>query len=160
MKNTQERGEIVFSEERPRTETNVVRVLDSLACRPNLVLLAERLPAPDGLRSWTRLLCTDDFDAWLIAWGASSEVGVHDHGDSRGGIRVLLGSLLEEYRESPSARWRRRAIRPGQSVEIPPTRIHNVSNPASRNAVSLHVYSPPLQQMNFFPEAEQLEVSV
>jgi cysteine dioxygenase len=150
----------VFTQERPQIETNVTAVLDSLACRPNLVSLAERLPAPDGLRSWTRLVCTDEFDAWLIAWGAASEVGVHDHGDSHGAIQVLSGSLVEAYRESPRARWRRRTIRPGRTIEIPPTRIHSVSNPAARTTVSLHVYSPPLQQMNFFPEAEQLKVSV
>jgi mannose-6-phosphate isomerase-like protein (cupin superfamily) len=73
----------------------------------------------------------------------------------------LAGSLVEAYEESwPRARWRRRTIRPGQSIEIPPARVHSVSNPAARSAVSLHVYSPPLQQMNFFPNTEQLEVSV
>ena len=155
----------MFAQERPPIETNVVAVLDSLACRPDLVSLAQRLPAPDGLRSWTRLVCTDDFDAWLIVWGAASEVGVHDHGDSHGAIQVLAGSLVEAYRAAASlgaarTRWRRRTLRPGQSIDIPPTRVHNVSNPGSRTAVSLHVYSPPLQQMNFFPQSGPVEVSV
>ena len=42
---------------------------------------------------------TDEYDAWLIAWGAWSDVGAHDHGDSSGAIRVLRGSLEEVYRE-------------------------------------------------------------
>lgn len=155
----------MFIRELPRIENDIVGVLESLACRSELVSLAQRLPAPDGLRSWTRLVCTDAFDAWLIAWGVESEVGVHDHGDSRGAIQVLSGSLVEAYRTPARAgtargRWRRRTIRPGQSIEIPPTRVHSVSNPGSGSAVSLHVYSPPLQQMNFFPDSRQLEVSV
>src|SRR3977135_3391182 len=97
------RREIVFTQERPQIETRVVAVLDSLACRPHLVLLAARLSAANGLRTWSRLVCTDDFDAWLIAWGAWSEVGAHDHGDSGGAIRVLRGSLEEVFRESPAA---------------------------------------------------------
>jgi hypothetical protein len=42
---------------------------------------------------------------------------------------------------------------------VPPGRVHGVANQTARAAVSLHVYSPPLQQMNFFPKAEQLEVT-
>jgi hypothetical protein len=147
----------VFTEERPRIEPHVAGVLDSLACRPNLALVADRLSAPDGLRTWSRLVCTDDFDAWLIAWGAWSEVGAHDHGDSTGAIRVLRGALVEVYLEGDD--WHERAVRPRRSIVVPPGRVHGVSNQTARAAVSLHVYSPPLQQMNFFPEAEQLEVT-
>ena len=62
-------------------------------------------------------MCTEDSDAWLIAWGEASEVGAHDHGGSHGAIRVLRGLLVEEYRK-PGPRlsrrqWRRRTIRPG-----------------------------------------------
>jgi predicted metal-dependent enzyme (double-stranded beta helix superfamily) len=156
--------DMLFTPERRRIEAHVAGVLDSLACRPNLALLADRLSAADGLRTWSRLVCTDEFDAWLIAWGSWSEVGAHDHGDSGGAIRVLRGALEEIYREAaPDAArddgWRRRTLRPGRSIVIPPSRVHGVANPAARPAVSLHVYSPPLQQMNFLPKEKRLEVS-
>ena len=125
----------MFTEERPRSEIQLASVVDSLSCRPDLGPLAERLPAPAGLRSWLRLLCTDEYDTWLIAWGASSEVGVHDHGDSHGAIRVVEGSLVEAYRDMGAGRpgrWRRRTLRPGRSIEVPPDRVHSVSNPSAR----------------------------
>ncbi len=147
----------MFTQERPKIEPHVVGVLDSLACRPNLGLLADRLSAADGLRTWSRLVCNDDFDAWLIAWGAWSAVGAHDHGDSTGAIRVLRGGLVEAFRERDE--WQERSVRPGRSIVVPPGRVHGVSNPSSRLAVSLHVYSPPLQQMNFLPDAKALEVT-
>ena len=147
----------MFTRERRKREAHVAGVLDTLACRPNLGLLAGRVSAPAGLRTWSRLVCTDEFDAWLIAWGSWSEVAAHDHGDSTGAIRVLRGSLTEVYLERDA--WQERTVRPGRSILVPPGRVHGVANPAARAAVSLHVYSPPLQEMNFLPETEQVEVT-
>ena len=81
-----------------------------------------------------------------------------------GTLDALRGLLVEEYRKPVSRlsrrQWRRRTIRPGQSIEIPPAHVHSVSNPGPAPALSLHVYSPPLQQMNFFPPDGRVEVGV
>jgi len=153
-----------YTQECRRAANHLSDLLDSRLCSSDLEALAADLSAPVGERSWTRLVCTEDSDAWLIAWGEASEVGVHDHGGSHGAIRVLRGLLVEEYRK-PGPRlsrrqWRRREIRPGQSIEIPPAHIHSVSNPGPVPALSLHVYSPPLEQMNFFPPVGRVEVGV
>jgi predicted metal-dependent enzyme (double-stranded beta helix superfamily) len=154
----------VYTQACRRAATHLSELLDSRLGSADLGALAAGLAAPDGERSWNRIMCTDDADAWLIAWGTASEVAAHDHGGSHGAIRVLLGTLVEEYRKSGTAssrrQWRRRTIRPGQSIEIPPARVHRVSNPGSRPALSVHVYSPPLEQMNFFPPGGRVEVAV
>jgi hypothetical protein len=38
----------------------------------------------------------------------------------------------------------------GRSLAIGPTRIHGVWNPGPANALSVHVYSPPLTAMTFY----------
>ena len=50
-------------------------------------------------RRWRRLAETPEYDAWLIAWSASSGIDLHDHGDSTGVIHVLRGVLVERYRD-------------------------------------------------------------
>jgi predicted metal-dependent enzyme (double-stranded beta helix superfamily) len=155
---------MLHTQECRRAAKHLSELLDSRLCSTAIEAFGANLSAPAGERSWTRLVCTDDSDAWLIAWGEASEVGVHDHGGSHGAIRVLLGSLVEEYRmslsQSARRQWRRRTIRSGQSIEIPPAHVHTVSNPASVAALSLHVYSPPLERMNFFPPVGRVEVAV
>ncbi|MGO9875191.1 MAG: FAD/NAD(P)-binding protein [Acidimicrobiia bacterium] len=142
-----------------RLDLHLTDTLDALMARTDLEASAARLRITPGSRAWTRLESTADFDAWLIAWGPSSEVGMHDHGDSHGAFRVLRGSLVESYPKCDGFhRWHQRILRPGHLIEIPPDRIHNVANPASRPALSLHVYSPPLTTMNFLPAGEPLEV--
>jgi len=154
----------VYTQECRRAANHLSELLDSRLGADDLTMLASGLSAPMGERSWTRIMVTDDADAWLSAWGAASGVAAHDHGGSHGAIRVLLGSLVEEYRKSGPAssrrQWRRRTIRPGQSIEVPPAHVHSVTNPGSQPALSVHVYSPPLEQMNFFPPVGRVEVTV
>lgn len=155
---------MLYKQDCRRAANHLSDLLDSRLCSTDLEALATKLIAPVGERAWTRLAGTDDSDAWLIAWGEASEVAAHDHGGSHGAIRVLRGLLVEEYRKPGSRlsrrQWRRRTIRPGQSIEIPPAHVHSVSNPGPAPALSLHVYSPPLQQMNFFPPDGRVEVGV
>jgi hypothetical protein len=143
-----------------RFDNELHELLASVVEHTDLHALAPSLPTAPGLRSWLRLATTEHADAWLIAWGEASQVGAHDHGGSRGAIRVLVGDLVETYREpTPRGRWRRRAIGAGQSIELPTSHVHSVSNPGAGPALSLHVYSPPLASMNFVPAARTIEVS-
>jgi mannose-6-phosphate isomerase-like protein (cupin superfamily) len=133
----------------PAPDDELFAMLQRLGEREGLEALAEQLFTGPGLRSWSRVAATDDADAWLIAWGAGSEVAAHDHGGSRGAVRVLRGALTEASRDRPTGRWHRRSIRSGQSIEVPTTAVHRVSNLGPAPALSLHVYSPPLATMNF-----------
>jgi len=102
-------------------------------------------------RRYCRLIATDRYDAWLIAWSPCSGVELHDHGGSQGAVAVASGRLLEHYTD---LRWRppirSRIVDPGVTVSVPGIRVHEVSNPGPTDALSVHVYSPPLTTMTFF----------
>lgn len=103
------------------------------------------------LRSYTRLEDTDYYDAWLIAWSPSSSLELHDHGGSQGAVAVLAGKLVETYTD---LRWRHpirtRLVTAQSTIPVPSTVVHEVSNPGPEEALSVHVYSPPLRSMTFF----------
>jgi Cysteine dioxygenase type I len=119
--------------------------------------LAQTAPEADhswirGIRrSYTQLLQTDLYDAWLISWLPSGNLELHDHGGSQGAVAVASGKLVEAYTD---LRWRHpvrhRVINHPDTVTIPCARVHEVSNPGPERALSVHVYSPPLRSMTFF----------
>jgi hypothetical protein len=106
---------------------------------------------PGQARRYLRLLETASYDAWLIAWGSTGIAQLHDHGRSRGAVRVADGELVETFtdarRRSP---LRSRVIGPDTTLAVPSTCIHEVWNPGPAQALSVHVYSPPLTAMTFF----------
>ena len=99
-------------------------------------------------RRWRRVAETPEYDAWLIASGASSGIDLHDHGDSTGAIHVLHGASVERSRDraerEATSRSTRRKLRAGGTFLVPATRVHEVRNPFRVDALSVHVYSPPL----------------
>jgi Cysteine dioxygenase type I len=102
-------------------------------------------------RRYARLLGTALYDAWLIEWLPSSGLQLHDHGGSRGVVVVAAGHLVETYtdlrRRHP---LRTQIVNGGQSLTMPPTRVHELSNPGPADALSINVYSPPLRELTFF----------
>ncbi|MCU1465759.1 MAG: cysteine dioxygenase [Actinomycetia bacterium] len=123
-----------------------------LCDRGALLVRARTLTFVPGERAWTRVLDTPDADAWLIAWDGSSRVGAHDHGGSHGAVHVLQGTLTESYRPNPKeATERVRHITRGTTLTIPEDHVHDVANLGRRRALSLHVYSPRLTSMTFYP---------
>ena len=103
-----------------------------------------------GTRDYTQLLETDEYNAWMIVWAPSGALEPHDHGGSRGAVRVVAGRLCETYADDPGQALRTRVADGGQTLDIPSHRIHEVWNPTKTVAVSVHVYSPPLRDMNFY----------
>jgi hypothetical protein len=105
--------------------------------------------------AFIRLLETEAYEAWLIAWGPSGALDLHNHGGSHGAIQVVCGGLAERYTDEPFAEpVRIRRLRPGTGIRIPARRIHEVWNPGPDHSLSVHVYSPPLTEMTFFQRAE------
>lgn len=117
-----------------------------------------RSATPAGL-SWTRatgrryarLADTPRYDAWLIAWSPGSGLELHDHSGSLGAVAVVTGKLVEV---STNLRWRlpvrTRVASAGGVFGIAATCVHEVTNPGPGDALSVHVYSPPLRSMTFF----------
>jgi hypothetical protein len=102
-------------------------------------------------RRHRQLVLTPAYDAWLIAWGPSSLLELHDHGGSIGAVRVVRGELLEMYSDVVRPHpLRSRTVGRGSGFAVPATRAHEVWNPGPFDALSVHVYSPPLTAMTFF----------
>ncbi len=105
----------------------------------------------NGERRFARLLWTPRYEAWLIAWSPSSGLDLHDHGGSVGLVQVAEGALVETYTDlEERSPIRARRLVAGGGFAIPATRIHEVSNEGPDEALSVHVYSPPLEKMTFY----------
>jgi hypothetical protein len=90
-------------------------------------------------RRWRRIAETPEYDAWLIAWGASSGIDLHDHGDSTGAIHVLHGALVERSRdraEREDVPLDARKLRARGTFLVAATRVHEVRNPSRVDAVA------------------------
>jgi rhodanese-related sulfurtransferase len=94
-------------------------------------------------RWYERLYHGPDNDIWVISWLPGQTTGFHDHGASSGAFIVATGTL-EEHRVGEQAR----AILPGESRAFGPDYAHDVRNASLAPAVSIHAYSPPLDEMN------------
>jgi rhodanese-related sulfurtransferase/mannose-6-phosphate isomerase-like protein (cupin superfamily) len=94
-------------------------------------------------RWYERLHHDPDYDIWVISWLPGQSTGFHDHGDSVGAFIIATGTL-EEHRfgEQPHV------IYPGQSQSFGSDYAHDVRNVSQAPAVSIHAYSPPLNEMN------------
>jgi rhodanese-related sulfurtransferase/mannose-6-phosphate isomerase-like protein (cupin superfamily) len=107
---------------------------------------------PDA-RTGLRILATERYDAWLLWWPAGTAVSPHHHGDSEAAFAVSSGALRE-------TRWlggrrEERLLTHGQGTTVGRRVVHDVA--AVVEALSVHVYSPPLARMAFFDDqAENL----
>ncbi|KAA6456699.1 cysteine dioxygenase [Acidobacteria bacterium AB60] len=94
-------------------------------------------------RWYERLYQGPSHDIWVISWLPGQSTGFHDHGDSSGAFVVATG-VLQEHRpaELPLV------IHPGQGRAFGPDCVHDVRNVSQAPAISIHAYSPPLNEMN------------
>ena len=118
--------------------------LDTIAAGLAATAAEMQLDPVEPLRSYRRVLCTELYDAWIIRWQPGARLGPHDHGGSRGMLHVVEGTLVE-HRIAPMNDFDRvRTLSSGDSVSIKPAAVHAVANTAAIDALSVHVYSPPL----------------
>jgi rhodanese-related sulfurtransferase/mannose-6-phosphate isomerase-like protein (cupin superfamily) len=94
-------------------------------------------------RWYERLHHGTDHDIWVISWLPGQSTGFHDHGESAGAFVVATGTL-EEHRPGESTI----VIHPGQPRAFGAYYAHDVGNATSAPAISIHAYSPPLNEMN------------
>jgi Cysteine dioxygenase type I len=116
-------------------------------------------PVPESDLDWTqgtrrryaRIVDSLLYDAWLIEWLPASSLELHDHGGSQGVVAVTAGALVETYTDLGQRHsLRTRIVDHGESFAITTGRVHELSNPGPSDAVSVHVYSPPLREMTFY----------
>lgn len=109
-----------------------------------------RTVGPERGEPYGRALLAADADAELLvmSWAAGRPCAPHDHGSSRGLIRVLEGALVEtHYRRGADGLVvsGRRELAAGQVVEVGLGEIHSMC--ARGPARTLHLYRPPIHAM-------------
>lgn len=106
------------------------------------------VPEPGRTRRWALLYRDGSLEAWVIAWPTGSGLDLHDHDGSRAGVRVLSGRLRERFGDGAAGldvRW----WDEGDRYDLPSDHVHEVFNLDGVEAVSLHVYAPPLGDVRF-----------
>ena len=109
-------------------------------------------------RDGRRLLATEAYEAWLLAWSPGSSVEPHDHGDSDGAFVVCSGELAEV--RWAGSRQHTRRLGAGDCAAIPASVVHDVVAVGSGTAFSIHAYSPPLREMRFYDAQATTVVAV
>ena len=106
-------------------------------------------PVGEG-RRWRRLVATDRYEAWVIAWPHGTGLALHDHAGSTAGVAMVSGRLRERY--LASGRLHTRWWTAGDALALPADHAHEVLSLDGTEAVSVHVYSPPLGEVRFRAE--------
>jgi predicted metal-dependent enzyme (double-stranded beta helix superfamily) len=129
------------------------------------VALWEPLVKYDPLsRYYARLAAERDFEAWLLTWVPGQGTDWHDHGGSAGAFVTVRGTLTEEHANVSQAGPPRivagaRELSAGTLRQFGTKHLHRVTNNDVVPAVSLHVYSPALVEMNqYSPEGQTLRL--
>jgi predicted metal-dependent enzyme (double-stranded beta helix superfamily) len=114
-----------------------------LADRPDL--WSDQVASDGGRRHYVSIHRDEYVDVWLICWSAGNDTGWHDHDISSGAVRVLRGELVESKPRIGGVHART-TVSEGCSFSFGPDHIHRLTDEADQ-AVSLHVYSPPLWRL-------------
>ncbi len=102
----------------------------------------------DGRRHYRSVYRDEHIDVWLLSWAPGSDTGWHDHDVSSGAVAIARGRLVEH---NPALFHPEVAtcVDAGEVFAFGPDHIHRLTpvegDPAG--AVSVHVYSPPLQRL-------------
>jgi predicted metal-dependent enzyme (double-stranded beta helix superfamily) len=100
-------------------------------------------------RLYEELFSDDHLTAWLICWMDGHDTGFHDHDGSAGAGAVVSGAVREE-RLVIDGPPRKRTCAVGDVFHFSPADIHRVRHAGTDPAVTLHVYSPPLERMGAY----------
>jgi quercetin dioxygenase-like cupin family protein len=108
---------------------------------------------PSGTdRRWGIVVATEAYEAWVIAWPSGTGLAMHDHGGARAAVRVVSGRLRERFHAGGAVqlRW----LDAGQAQVLSADHVHEVINLNDTEAITVHVYSPPVGDMGFRVDPE------
>ncbi len=106
------------------------------------------------------------FELVVMCWPANLRSPIHEHGGSRGFVRVESGSLIAEnysiVESDPETGFARlsldasRTLTTGEvEIVVPGNDVHRVGAAGGEVAVSLHLYARPLDTFFIFDEERQ-----
>ena len=107
----------------------------------------EPLVRVDAERRRFELIYEDDrMDAWVLSWMPGQGTGFHDHYVSSVGLACVKGGVREDWLRfgEPELEFQ---LRPGDTRQGGPGYIHRVRHAVGEPAVTIHVYSPRLDEV-------------
>jgi hypothetical protein len=107
----------------------------------------EPLVRVDSERRRFELVYEDDrMDAWVLSWMPGQGTGFHDHYVSNVGLVCVQGGVREDRLRfgAPELEFQ---LRPGDTRSGGPGYIHRVRHALGGPAVTIHVYSPRLEEV-------------
>ena len=125
----------------------LVEIVSAVAACPELWQPHVRFSERD--RCWSRLEGPADVDLWLLTWTRSQSTDLHDHGLASAALTVVRGSLTE-VRPDGRGGLHADVVGVGGLRTVDPGHIHDVRNDGDESAVSIHAYSPRLEEMTFY----------
>jgi len=126
------------------TSVELEDVARRIAERPEIW---EPLVRVDSARRRFELVYEDDrMDAWVLSWMPGQGTGFHDHYVSSVGIACVQGCVREDLMRfgEPEIELR---LSHGDTRRGGPGYIHRVQHAIGEPAVTIHVYSPPLDEV-------------
>jgi predicted metal-dependent enzyme (double-stranded beta helix superfamily) len=91
--------------------------------------------------------------AWVISWMDGHDTGYHDHDLSAAAVAVGKGAVVDERLRVGGAP-ETRVLEAGEVLSVGVSEIHRVKHLAGEPAVTIHVYSPPLERSGAYVFAE------
>ena len=125
-------------------------LVDELALRPTL--WRPHVRHRRDSRFYVQLHRDPHVDVWLICWDEAQETGLHDHDRSAGAVRIVEGTLREDWlaARGNSIALETRAHHAGERFSFDSTYIHDVRHDGGPPAISIHAYSPALWRMGYY----------
>ena len=107
----------------------------------------EPLVRMDSERRRFELVYEDDrMDAWVLSWMPGQGTGFHDHYVSSVGLACVQGGVREDWLRFGASELEFQ-LRPGDTRCGGPGYIHRVQHAVGGPAVTIHVYSPRLDEV-------------
>ena len=136
------------------TRTRMIEVLQRLIVTEDEI--SEHASFSEHRYSRNLVVRDKQFEVLMICWKSGQRSLIHDHGDSFGGVKVLRGILTESL-FTPALNGMIKAVastdyRSGDVQIEDRSTIHQVSNLQRGwcDAISLHIYLPPLGRMKIY----------
>jgi predicted metal-dependent enzyme (double-stranded beta helix superfamily) len=126
------------------TATELEEIAAAIRRRP---AIWEPLVRVDAERRRFELVYEDErMDAWVLSWMPGQGTGFHDHYVSSVGIACARGCVREDCLRfgGPEVEFR---LRPGDTRRGGSGYIHRVQHATGEPAVTIHVYSPRLDEV-------------
>ena len=112
--------------------------------------LSQHCGFKEGSYSRNRVHLNEHFELVVICWESGQASSIHDHGRSNCLYLVLGGEMTEEQFElGPDGMPRATgvsAFKAGEVTLVAGEYVHRINNRTAERLVTMHIYSPPLDE--------------